>query len=1267
MDLQGSLYPFKTTLRIRGSLAVLSIALPGLLLTVTPAAGVIQGGGCVDDVSGLNNNCVANDLTFVAVGLGVQDDGCVSSTDTVSIFLRAQVANTTAQTRYDIGMYFATDGDLNGDGALSGICSREVLKDGPGVAPAPVGSADCPPLDLNSGVGPFLNEDGDLCRDLLAESNPLSCTDQGRTDAQGKTLRDAAIMDLAEAVTFPCRDVEPTPTGFVNIPLCSTWGNQEDQVSTDANVTCDSELEAIPGTKSKCRCEDLDSNIPAPDLSLSCTCNSPTTVRPGFPVTCTVSYANAATCIPDPNTEERFQCGTAGFVRFDVDDDRMGTEAGTFQVNNDGRGSTAATPDEIQWTPASDPQLTSGLVGQGEGDSLEFVYTVSPDATDGPVTLTTQTTWSNSPDFSDPRTQSLSTTCDLTVDATHATVSSFEARADGGRVAVVWETASEAGTASFDLYRLDPAAGGTGWVKVNERPLPATGQLPGGSYRFLDEGASPGGERVYQVVETDVWGRRQTHGPYRVSVSHAPAARRLGAGERSRFEALPKATPAVDRGRFEAARRERERRELDRGELSSLTAGMKKDALPARARVEIADTGLVRVPAADLASAWGMSLADTEKAIRQGRVRLTGRGRELGWHPTAAGDGVLFYGEGLDSLFTRFNVYVLEADRGPEMPTVRLAGNPPGATPGGSFFTSRHFEEDLLPRPVVARSPLEDYWFWAGLIAGHPSLGSWTSTFDLDGALGAAAPATEEGELRLRFRGQTTDLSGIDQRAEVRLNGTTLGVIGWEGQRDQDERFRFPQSLLTSGAQELRVVALEGSFFVDSFDVGYRQRLEAIDGQLTFGAEGRSPVTVTGFTGSEISVYEVTDPRAARRLDGTAVEADSAGGFRVTFEPPDPRGSYLAVEAGAVVVPAAVETDHPSRLRDPAQRADYLVIAPDELLAAAETLADSRRSRGLEAQVVALQDIYDELQHGVANPEAIRSFLAHAHRNWELPPRYVTLVGKGSYDYRDLLGREGNLFPPRMVSSRHGLVPSDSSFAIFDGSPLPRMAVGRLPVVSASELLALVDKIAAYEASGGDWSRRGLLVADNPDSAGAFHLDSDTLAAGLPAGLDVEKVYLGQPLSLTEARDRTLAGFRDGARFVSYVGHGGFDRMAAEGLLTRVQVPSLDNGERLPVVAALTCNLGMFAFPGFASLGEALVIEAGGGAAAVWGPMGLSLNAEATDLGGRLLPGLAAEGNPGLRLGDRLLAGLEDYLTAGGNPEMTRLYGLLGDAALEMP
>ena len=97
----------------------------GVCLTAAPAARAGIFGGCVDDVTAgikpnqVPNNCTANDVTFNAVGLGTQTNGCVTPSDQVTIFLGGTVRNTTAQTRYDVGLYIATDGDPNLDGALS--------------------------------------------------------------------------------------------------------------------------------------------------------------------------------------------------------------------------------------------------------------------------------------------------------------------------------------------------------------------------------------------------------------------------------------------------------------------------------------------------------------------------------------------------------------------------------------------------------------------------------------------------------------------------------------------------------------------------------------------------------------------------------------------------------------------------------------------------------------------------------------------------------------------------------------------------------------------------------------------------------------------------------------------------------------------------------------------------------------------------------------------------------------------------------------------
>ncbi len=64
----------------------------------------------------------------------------------------------------------------------------------------------------------------------------------------------------------------------------------------------------------------------------------------------------------------------------------------------------------------------------------------------------------------------------------------------------------------------------------------------------------------------------------------------------------------------------------------------------------------------------------------------------------------------------------------------------------------------------------------------------------------------------------------------------------------------------------------------------------------------------------------------------------------------------------------------------------------------------------------------------------------------------MTLVGRGTYDYRDLRGFGDNLVPTLLVGSPDGLVASDVAFADLSGDDgIPEIALGRLPVVTAAD------------------------------------------------------------------------------------------------------------------------------------------------------------------------------------------------------------------------
>jgi hypothetical protein len=277
----------------------------------------------------------------------------------------------------------------------------------------------------------------------------------------------------------------------------------------------------------------------------------------------------------------------------------------------------------------------------------------------------------------------------------------------------------------------------------------------------------------------------------------------------------------------------------------------------------------------------------------------------------------------------------------------------------------------------------------------------------------------------------------------------------------------------------------------------------------------------------------------------------------------------------------------------------------------------------------------------------------------------VVLAGEGTYDYKNNQAYGDNLLPPLMASTPHGLFASDNQFADVVGNDgVPEMAVGRLPVATPDELDAFIDKITAYETGGGDWTNRILMLADNPDDGGNFPSDSDDVAGLLPSNeYEANKIYLSEH-STEEARTLVLNGINNGALLVNYIGHAGLDRLAQEGMLLSSDVESLGNGNRLPVVTAMTCVAGQFAMPGYDALGELMVLHENGGAIATWAPTGLSLNELAIILDKEFFRTAFVNGDK--VLGHVVLKALGNYAGTGKPHFMLDIYNLLGDPALRM-
>ena len=147
--------------------------------------------------------CTANDISIASVSsIIINGHGCRFPGDIVNFTANWQLKSTANQ-RYNVGLWFATGGQAS---ALSGTCSVTSLPSSP---------------------DPFFDNGGsDVCGDI------------------NKTTAAPAIPITMTAVC------NPDSSGFLKLPYCTTW-QQNEQGST-----CTQPIDTLPGTGSKCSCQD---------------------------------------------------------------------------------------------------------------------------------------------------------------------------------------------------------------------------------------------------------------------------------------------------------------------------------------------------------------------------------------------------------------------------------------------------------------------------------------------------------------------------------------------------------------------------------------------------------------------------------------------------------------------------------------------------------------------------------------------------------------------------------------------------------------------------------------------------------------------------------------------------------------------------------------------------------------------------------------------------------------------------------------------------
>jgi hypothetical protein len=508
------------------------------------------------------------------------------------------------------------------------------------------------------------------------------------------------------------------------------------------------------------------------------------------------------------------------------------------------------------------------------------------------------------------------------------------------------------------------------------------------------------------------------------------------------------------------------------------------------------------------------------------------------------------------------------------------------------------------------------------------------------------------------------------------FNDARIADEKWDGQGARVITATIPARAMRAGENSLQLIAPGDTdaqaeiALLRSLDLTYTRRLLAHNDQIEFAA-GAGTYRVSGFSGDAIDLFDITDPVAVTRVTNISV---AGGALTFASDASSPR-RWLAAGPKAAQPVAQIAPMSAGDLRAPERAADYLIIAHPTLVDALQPLVQWRAQNGLRVRVVTTTQVYDEFGYGQESPHVIRAFLEWARQNWRAPAlRFVLLVGKASYDYRDYQkGANKNLLSTFLLKTPHlGQAASDNWFvAPDDQSGHPALAIGRIPAQTPEQVTRVVNKTLAYESSlraRADWHRRALFIAD--DKEPAFAAMSDTLIAQLAREIVARKIYLAEQRGdVNVARNEIVARWNEGARWVTYIGHGSIDTWAEGPLFSVEHLSALKNGARTPILFTPTCLDGFFYHPQKNSLAEELLFQNDGGIVAGLAPTGLSVPQAQEELMRALFAELFgnATSAAGLTLGEAIMRA--KHKVDGKSPEAREVidtFALLGDPALSI-
>ncbi|QQR90881.1 MAG: DUF4215 domain-containing protein [Myxococcales bacterium] len=810
--------------------------------------------------------------------------------------------------------------------------------------------------------------------------------------------------------------------------------------------------------------------------------------------------------------------------------------------------------------------------------------------------------------------------------ATHAVVDAIELGWQDRQLYLQWRSISEEGSLGYWPMVLNQRSGE--WELLSDELIPSSLlDMTNTMYRVKVPQAFARSSQHFRVYELDITGAQLLVAESQLNGANAPEAWSFNEQALSRPEHSPAPAAFVHQA-------------------------LRNNETPLAVFATLERGGIFSLNLSDIAASFALQDSELRARLGQGQLSIASERGEVSWRFDAETNVVLGYVKDTQSIYSTKTILRLTLADGQELSVQETqSGASQGLIQGRQTIV---LEQNKFAATAVSPDPETDYWFWQAMSANLSGYKSFQTNVVLP-----QAPLGQEVVVGIDLFGAWAIDSELSQDVELWINGVKSGTLSLSRLGAQHYDLAVPSTRLKRGSNQLRLVAkasstLSGGFYLDKISLRYSSLLDALASSAEFEAEDSGVFSVQiegeGAIAIDLSdgvLLQVDERPISDEL--SQITAEFVAGHR-----------YALSSVEGLLESSKWESLSKKVMSNLAKDVDYLILTNRSMYSAAQRLAAYRNADGLRSAVVLVEDVYLAYGFALPKPQAIKELLSY------LQPKYVLLLGDGSYDYRFFGGQGPGAIAPKMIQTRFGLYASDVWFADITGNDLvPDLSIGRLPATNLEAAERMVARIIAWESTRNEAFSYDATLLTGSNRIGDFSKDSAKLEGLVGDSLATKSIDVNA-LGLEDARVDFFTALSEGTLWVNYFGHGGMDRFDGVGLLLRDDVSTLSNS-RLPIVTAMTCAVGRYESPNATSLAEALVSAEQGGAIAVWAPTGLSMSASATDLAMSFANSFWSSSSDAQRLGtifSQLHIGAQSDELA---KEMLPLYTLFGDPALNLP